>query len=314
MANAGLDAINAAIAGIAERLADGTVGKTVTKDKEGNIITIMEEHIGYRVITQYDKEGRVTVSQILKDNDVVNFKDGYISSIIKYEENGRFFDSAIIGMNEIQYGENGRMLSSVHKVRMRNESGLRNSPGSGKWMTTDKTTYHDNGHIATHTTYKQRTRNFGQGNADSLENSLRGTDRNETDVAESFVSSIEQMDENGKVLLSVQLHEFDEVNYHPTGRVASILRKDKDNNPKTMTSYDDVGRILNQMVYKDGKVISSVDYVDGKPVSNVQQGNEEYQNIFDRAGKRVQERNKDERPVVTPILPIEHLNNNNQKD
>ncbi len=299
MADAGLDAINAAIAGIAERMADGTVGKTVTKDKEGNIITIMEEHSGYRVITQYDKEGRVTVSQILKDNDVVNFKDGYISSIIKYEENGRFFDSAIIGMNEIQYGENGRMLSSVHKVRIRDKFGLR-SPGSGKWMTTDKTTYYDNGHIATHTTYQQRTRNTGRGNADSLENSLRGTDREETYVAESFVSSIEQMDESGNLLLSVQLHEFDEVNYHPTGRVASILRKDKDNNPKTMTSYDDVGRILNQMVYQDGKVISSVDYVDGKPVSNVQQGNEEYQNIFDRAGERVKEKVKDKKVLATP--------------
>ncbi len=306
MADAELNAINVAIAGMAERMADGTVGKTVTKDKAGNIITIMEERIGHRVITQYDKEGRVTVSQILKDNDVVNFKDGYISSIIKYEEDGYSFARGALGMNEIQYGENGRMLSSVHKVRMRNESGLRNDPGGGKWMTTDMTTYYDNGHIAIHTTYKQRTQNTGRGNADSWENRMRGTDRDETDVAESFVSSIEQMDENGKVLLSVQLHEFDEVNYHPTGRVASILRKDKDNNPKTMTSYDDVGRVLNQMVYKDGKVISSVDYVDGKPVSNVQQGNEEYQNIFERAGERVKKQTKDKKVVVSPAPIKEH--------
>ena len=313
MADAELNAINVAIAGIAERMADGTVGKTVTKDKAGNIITIMEERIGHRVITQYDKEGRVTVSQILKDNDVVNFKDGYISSIIKYEEDGYRFARGALGMTEIQYGENGRILSSVHKVRMRNESSLRNDPGGGKWMTTDKTIYYDNGHVAAHTTYQQRTRNFGRGNADSLDNYLHGTDRDETDIAESFISSIEQMDESGKILLSVQLHEFDEVNYHPTGRVASILRKDNDNNPKTMTSYDDMGRILNQMVYQDGKVISSVDYVDGKPVSNVQQGNEEYQNIFERAGKRVQEKNKDERTIITPILPIEEIISN-QKD
>lgn len=296
MADAELNAINVAIAGIAERMADGTVGKTVTKDKAGNIITITEERIGHRVITQYDKEGRVTVSQILKDNDVVNFKDGYISSIIKYEEDGYSFARGALGMNEIQYGENGRMLSSVHKVRICDRFSLRTAPGSGKWMTTDKTTYYGNGHIATHTTYQQRTKNTGRGNAD----------RDETDVAESFISSIEQMDENGKVLLSVQLHEFDEVNYHPTGRVASILRKDKDNNPKTMTSYDDVGRVLNQMVYKDGKVISSVDYVDGMPVSNVQQGNEEYQNIFERAGERVKKQTKDKKVVVSPAPIKEH--------
>lgn len=306
MSDAELDAINAAIAGITERMADGTVGKTVTKDKEGNIITIMEERMGRRVITQYDKEGRITVSQILKDNDVVNFKDGYISSIIKYEEDSYSFAYGALGMNEIQYGENGRMLSSVHKVRIRDKSSFRNEPGSGKWMTTDKTTYYDNGHIAIHTTYKQRTQNTGRGNADSWYNSIHGTDRDETDVAESFVSSIEQMDESGKLLLSVQLHEFDEVNYHPTGRVASILRKDKDNNPKTMTSYDDMGRILNQMVYQDGKVISSVDYVDGKPVSNVQQGNEEYQNIFERAGERVKKQTKDKKAAVSPAPVKEH--------
>ena len=285
----------------------------VTYNGQGQIATIMSEQFGKRTITQYDEHGHAMVSQDLGKDDVVNFHNGYIASIIKYEE-GEF--SALFGptgMNEIQYGENGRLLSSVHKVRIRDKIGLRTNPGSGKWMTTDKTTYHDNGHIATHTTYKQRTRNFGQGNADSLHNGLYGTDRNETDVAESFVSSIEQMDENGKLLLSVQLHEFDEVNYHPTGRVASILRKDNDNNPKSMTSYDDMGRILNQMVYQDGKVVSSVDFVDGKPVSNVQIGNEEYQNIFDRAGKRVQERNKDERPVVTPILPMEKIIDN-QKD
>lgn len=285
----------------------------VTYNKQGQIATIMSEQFGKRTITQYDEQGHAIVSQDLGKDDVVNFHNGYIASIIKYEEGG---DSALFGptgMNEIQYGENGRMLSSVHKVRKRDRFGLRNEPGSGKWMTTDKTTYYDNGHVATHTTYQQRTRNFGRGNADSLDNHLHGTDRDETDIAESFISSIEQMDESGKILLSVQLHEFDEVNYHPTGRVASILRKDNDNNPKTMTSYDDMGRILNQMVYQDGKVISSVDYVDGKPVSNVQIGNEEYQNIFDRAGKRVQEKNKGERPIITPILPIEEIINN-QKD
>ena len=279
----------------------------VTYNEKGQIATIMtkSDYKGNYTITQYDEHGHATVSQTLDKKDVVNFHKGYIASIIKYEY-GTLFDDSPMGMNEIQYGQNGRMLSSVHKVRIRDDYFSRSKPGSGKWMTTDKTTYYDNGHIATHTTYKQRTRNFGQGNADSWENRMRGTDRDETDVAESFVSSIEQMDESGKVLLSVQLHEFDEINYHPTGRVASILRKDKDNNPKTMTSYDDVGRILNQMVYQNGKVISSVDYVDGKPVSNVQQGNEEYQNIFERAGERVNEKNKDKKVVVAPAPTKEH--------
>lgn len=276
----------------------------VTYNEHGQIATIMSEHLGKRTITQYDESGHATVSQDLGKNDVVNFHKGYIASIIKYEE-GQF--SALFGptgMNEIQYGENGRILSSVHKVRIQDTVVLNNNPGSGKWMTTDKTTYYGNGHIATHTTYQQRTKNTGRGNADSLNNRLDGTDRDETDIAESFISSIEQMDESGKILLSVQLHEFDEVNYHPTGRVASILRRDNDNNPKTMTTYDDMGRILNQMVYQDGKVISSVDYVDGKPVSNVQQGAEEYQNIFEQAGKRVQEKAK--KSLVVPVIAKEH--------
>ena len=211
----------------------------VTYNGQGQIATIMSEQFGKRTITQYDEHGHAIVSQDLGKNDVVNFHNGYIASIIKYEEGEFSVLFGPTGMNEIQYGENGRMLSSVHKVRIRDKFGLQNDPGSGKWMTTDKTTYYDNGHVATHTTYQQRTRNTGRGNADSLNNALYGTDRDETDVAESFVSSIEQMDESGKLLLSVQLHEFDEVNYHPTGRVASILRKDKDNTPKTMTSYDD---------------------------------------------------------------------------
>lgn len=276
----------------------------VTYNEHGQIATIMSEHLGKRTITQYDENGHATVSQDLGKNDVVNFHKGYIASIIKYEQGSLDILYGPAGMNEIQYGENGRMLSSVHKVRIRDRLSLRTAPGSGKWMTTDKTTYYGNGHIATHTTYQQRTKNTGRGNANSMDNFLHGTDRDETDVAESFISSIEQMDETGKLLLSVQLHEFDEVNYHPTGRVASILRKDKDNNPKTMISYDDMGRVLNQMVYQDGKVISSVDYVDGKPVSNVQQGNEEYQNIFDRAGERVKKKAK--KSLVVPVIAKEH--------
>lgn len=253
-------------------------GDIVTYNDKGQIATIMTDNIINRTITQYDTDGHATISQDLGKNDVVNFHKGYIASIIKYEESSYLSE----GMNEIQYGENGRLLSSVHKTKI---SGFSWHAGSGKWMTTDKTTYYDNGHIAAHTTYKQRTKK-----------TRRGTilaDNEEEDTAESFISSIEQMDESGKILLSLQFHEFDEVNFHPSGRVASVLRKDKDNNPKSMTSYDENGKILNMMVYQNGRVISTTDYTNGRPTNNIQLGDEQYQNIFDSAKKRVANKSAD---------------------
>ena len=271
----------------------------VTYNENGDIATIMtENHDGTRTITQYDEHGHATVSQDLYKNDVVNFTGGYISSIVKYE-GGAFVDIlGATGKTTLQYGPNGKILSSVHESRI--DVGRTILHDRNMWVTTSKTTYHDNGKIATHTTYKQRHDNQNrppqvQDNvSEDIQRmqiwSQRRHEEDHTTTVDSYIASIEQMDESGKLILSVQLQEQDQVNYHPTGRVASILRMNKDGQPQSMTTYDENGKIQNQTVYQDGKVISSTDYTDGKPTNNVQIGDEEYQNIFERAKTRVEEK------------------------
>ena len=254
----------------------------VTYYPDGNIATVMHNKVGGRTITQYDETGRVTISQALNKNDVVNFTDGYISSIIKYETKSDH-DTQIIGKTTLQYGPGGKILSSVHESKI--DIGDYLLENSNMWVTTSKTTYNDNGTIAAHTTYKQRKN--GQ-------------------KVDSYIASIEQMDESGKITLSVQLQEQDQVNYHPTGRVASILRANKEGHPQSMTSYDENGKIMNQTVYQDGKVISSIDYTDGKPTHNVQQGDETYQNIFEQAGKKVKDKAKQTSDTPVQLPAKEH--------
>ena len=269
--------------------------KDVTTYHDGRVATVMTwKYNGERVITQYDENGQVTVSQDLGVNDIVNFKDGFISSIIKYT--GSFGGKLDLTERiETQYGENGRILSSTNQTK--HKTGIINK--TGKWLTTQHTTYHTNGRPNTVVAYKQRTQRSAIDVHDKwsayaqMNQFIFGGGE---DIAESYMSQMTQYDESGKTIISLQLNEFDEVNFHPSGRVATVLKKDKDNNPKSLTSYDENGKISNIMVYKDGVVISSTDYVDGKPVSNTQQGNNEYQNIFDSAKKRVKkktDKNKD---------------------
>jgi len=269
---------------IAQQDNPGVTG-TYTYNDQGQIATIMQiaKDGNGRTITQYDEYGHVTVSQYLGPLDIVNFNNGYIASITKYDGDR--------SRTTTQYGTNGHILSSVQETAFDHKDAIGDRPSGTYWLTSSTSTYYDNGHLATHVTYAQKPTR-ARGLLESLEGSTEPQE-----VAESYVSAIQQMDENGKVLLSLKFHEFDEVNFHPSGRIASVLRKDKDNNPKTLTSYDENGKILNMMVYKDGVVISSTDYVDGKPVSNTQQGNNEYQNIFDTAKKRVKK--KTEKTVDT---------------
>jgi len=284
------------------------VSGTYTYNSKGQIATIMQNNkdgSSGRVITQYDENGRVTISQHLGPEDIVNFSDGYIASIVKYDGGATYQGFTVSNSQRsrttLQYGKNGRLLSSVQETAFDHKDAIGDRPSGMFWLTTSTSTYYDNGHLATHVTYAQKPTR-ARGLLESLEGST-----GPHEVAESYISAIEQMDENGKVLLSLRLHEFDEVNYHPSGRVATVLKKDKDNNPKSLTSYDENGKISNIMVYKDGVVISSTDYVDGHPVSNTQQGNNEYQNIFDAAKKRVKnktDKNKDN-VVVKPENVLE---------
>ena len=283
----------------------------VTYNENGDIATIMTDNVGGRTITQYEN-GHATVSQDLGKNDVVNFHNGYISSIVKYENDGHFSGKPI-GRTTISYGPNGKILSSVHESRININERMGGGRGSrDMWVTTSKTTYHDNGKIATHTTYKQRHERINrppqvqEGLSEHVQlMQLWQQDFEEQDhttTVDSYIASIEQMDESGKLILSVQLQEQDQVNYHPTGRVASILRMNKEGKPQSLVSYDENGKIQNQTVYQDGKVISSTDYTDGKPTHNVQQGDENYQNIFDQAKKKVQDQvsQTQDTPVIAP--------------
>ena len=276
--------------------------ETYTYNDKGQIVTIMRQNRNGmdRTITQYDENGHATISQELGNDDIVNFKDGYIVSIVKYEGNNTGYigiPSENRSRTTIQYGKNGNMLSSVQETAFEHRDAVGDKPSGIFWLTTSTSTYYDNGHLATHITYAQKPTR-ARGILESLQGST-----GPQEVAESYMSAIEQMDEDGKLLLSLRLHKYDEVNFHPSGRVSSVLRKDEDNNPKSLTSYDENGKTLNIMVYKDGVVISSTDYTDGQPSSNAQQGSENYQNIFDVANKKVAKKSADETKKKTLRTP-----------
>lgn len=261
-------------------------GKENITYKDGQVATIITEDFvkQTRVITQYDDNGNITVSQDLGENDIVNFKDGYIQSIIKYSGDRLGFDAK--ERDELHYGENGVLLSSNHQTQV---SAGRFSRDLNMWTTTQQTTYYPNGKINTVMTYAQIHNripsNTGQLPGDGGEHDatvITGRDilnygHHETD---SYVSSLVQYSEDGKLIMSVKLNEMDEINYYSSGRVCSILRKNKEGKPSSLTSYDQQGNIANEIVYDNGRIVSSTDFVDGRPVSNTQQGDEEYQNIF----------------------------------
>ena len=223
--------------------------------RDGEIAAIAENRLlGRHTITLYNK-GLVTNSINLNENDQVNFKDGYLSSIIKHSSDQYGRDKQI---TETQYGKNGKISSVIHKAQMDNFL------SKNMWVVTSQSNYHDNGKLASVVTYKQK-----------YHQKLNTTE------AESYPASIEQYDENGKRLISVRLTEKDEVSFNGD-KISSITRRNEDGQPQSTTNYDLNGMVVNILNYdKQGKVISSVDYdKDGRPIKALQEGMENYQDIF----------------------------------
>ena len=244
--------------------------KDVTYRKDGTVSSITKHDEHHRTVTLYDANGGVSTSIHLNEDDQVNFKDGMLSSVIKYtgERFGEYHD-----MDETQYGPDGKIISSVHKVRYIKD--FRSSLfDGGKWLTTSETTYYPNGHKASTITYKQKTgmKRTGQDYADNCE---------QNDEADSYRSSIIQYDEKGKIVISVKLNEQDEVSYNGD-KIATITRRDKDNNLLSTANYDENGKIASLQNYdKTGKIISSVSYENGRPVTGRQSKSPEgYEDIF----------------------------------
>ena len=129
--------------------------------------------------------------------------------------------------------------------------------------------------MASHITYKQKTKRTG-----------RWTSENQEDEAASYISSITQYSEKGKLQVSAQLGEYDEINFNGD-KVACITRRvKKGDSLETMsqTTYYPSGNLCAITTYQDGKVVSSVTYDEqGKPQSSAQQGTENYQDIYQSA-------------------------------
>lgn len=222
-----------------------------------------------RTVSQYDALGHVITSVELNKDDIVNFSPaGYIKSIVKhihrYPSGG-----PVVEIEEMQFNDNGYIVSSTHKVKMTRffES------GEEKWMTVDAKQYYPDGKLLTHITYKQKTAHTGGISSN-----------NQEDEAASYISSITQYSETGKVQITAQLGEYDEISFNGE-KVACITKRVKKSDGTldimSQTTYYTSGNICTVTNFKDGKVISSVTYDEtGKPQSSTQQGNEQYQDIF----------------------------------
>lgn len=240
---------------------------------DGCVATVTHNKIlSRRTISQYDAYGHITSSITLEKNDMVNFSEtGYIRSVTK------FIDRSLLGaeMEEMQFNDNGYMVSCTHKVKM----GILARTGIDKWLTTEAKQYYPDGKLLTHITYAQKT---------SRSNNLASNA--EEDKAASFIASITQYSETGKLQISAQLSEHDEVNFNGE-KIACIIKRvqksDGSLETTSVTTYYASGNICTMTAYKDGKIISSVTYDEtGKPQSNAQQGNEEYQDIFKNVNKK----------------------------
>ena len=113
---------------------------------------------GNRAISQYDENGHIVATINANKNDIVNFApSGYVRSVIKhlseYNDFGRTTE-----IEEITFNDDGHIVSSAHKVKMTDWFG----PGRDKWLTTDTKQYYPNGQMASHITYKQKTKRTGQ--------------------------------------------------------------------------------------------------------------------------------------------------------
>lgn len=230
--------------------------------RNGQVAAMEKESVnGQRNITLYNDKGHITTSIALGKNDQVNFTEGYLSSVIKHNESG-LDQSEIV---ETQYGKNGQITSSTHKVR------LKTLLGGGMWITTQHATYHENGKLSSVVTYKQ---------CHKQKNDFKNFSLLDNEEADSYCSSITQYDENGKTTVSLRLNENDDVNYNGD-RVASVTRRDEHGNPLSSTLYNEDGSLASITNYgSDGKIVSSINYENGRPVSGRQEGTEKYQDIF----------------------------------
>ena len=245
--------------------------KTDITYNDGCVASITRTQRDYphtKTVTQYDSYGHVTTCMDLNKNDIVNFgPNGYIRSIVKHIG---LLDME--GIEEIQFNDNGYMVSSTLKYPTK--------ICNGKWLTAEAKNYHPNGVLASHITYKQKTK-------ESYTHEL-GKFKDE-DEAVSYIASIAQYSESGQMQISVQLGEYDEVSFNGN-KVACITRRvqksDGSLETQSQTTYYASGNICTVTNYENGKVISSVTYDEtGKPESSTQQGNEDFQDIFDNGKK-----------------------------
>ena len=140
------------------------------------------DYWGNRAISQYNENGHIIATINANKNDIVNFApSGYVRSVIKhlleYGDCGKTTE-----IEEITFNDDGYIVSSAHKVKMTDFFG----PGRDKWLTTDTKQYYPNGQMASHITYKQKTKRTG-----------RWISENHEDEAASYIASITQYSENG---------------------------------------------------------------------------------------------------------------------
>lgn len=263
---------------------------------DGCVASITRHDTLYRkkTVTQYDSNGHVVTSMDLNESDIVNFSpSGYIRSIVKHihEYGGTY--GRVNEIEELQFNDSGYIVSSTHKVKMSYITGS----GAEKWMTTEAKQYYPNGRISSHITYKQKTKREGS-----------FISENQEDEAASYISSITQYSENGKIQISVQLGEYDEVSFN-NDKVACITRRIKKRDGgldiSSQTTYYPSGNICSIITYKDGKVVSSITYDEnGKPLSSAQEGNANYQNIFANSKEQ-----KKTIPTMKAVMTPQHAAN-----
>lgn len=228
----------------------------------GRVATIKQRN----VITQYDDKCNITCQITVDKDDIINFNNGYLQSVTKNTGNT---------IQEIEFGEQGRKISSTQKVRKWVKNQM-------FWLTTEAKQYYPNGKIQSVVTYEQKT--AWTSNFDVITGGGFSSNLYDEEKAMSYISSITQYDEKGKIVINAQLKEYDEINFNGE-KVACITRRVKksDGNLETMsqTTYYPSGNICTITNYKDGKVVSSVTYDEtGKPQSCAQQGTEDYQDIY----------------------------------
>ena len=211
----------------------------------GRIATIKQRN----VITQYDDKCNITCQITVDKDDIINFNNGYLQSVTKNTGNM---------IQEIEFGERGRKLSSTQKVRKWVKDQM-------FWLTTEAKQYYPNGKIQSVVTYEQKT--AWTSNFDIRTGGGFSSNFYDEEKAMSYISSITQYDENGKIVISAQLKEYDEVNFNQD-KVASIIKRTPNGDIISQTIYYPNGQISSVIHYANNQVISSVSYDEtGKPTT-----------------------------------------------